>query len=168
MPFSLKNFLSILRFFFILFSVLVSAIFALFRNFSYGVSLVHIPCGSKRGEFLIAAFPKSGIRRGMLCAVYLFLLVVFMGVIFADSVSAATLANNIGTFASTSAVLQGGSGVAQQFTTGSHSLGYNLDHVALWIRESGDDADVSISIYNSSSDEPDVKLYDLSGSWDRG
>ena len=122
----------------------------------------------KGGEFFIAAFPKRGVKRGVLPVVYLFLLVFFMGVILADSVSAAKLVGSLdqssidgGTFG-LSGVSQYKS-IARAFTTGSNSQGYLLTDVKIAIKTGASSRTPVAGIYTNNAGSPGSKVYDLSG-----
>ena len=118
------------------------------------------------GEFIIGAFPKSGVKCGVFLAVYMILLAFFMGGVLSTPVDAAELVSNLGQTDSIGghvAVDNNGHFHAQSFTVGDSD--YFLEKVVVSVAtlpSAGRRAFLSIHEVDSDSN-PGVKLYDLNG-----
>ena len=103
-----------------------------------------------------------GVRRGILPAVYFFLLVVFMGGVLVGTVgavgSSAVLFSNINqSVGASGALINDTSFVAHGFTTGNHSNGYDVARLILKMKASGTRTP-AISLYTSGDGLPDERL----------
>ena len=108
-----------------------------------------------------------GVRRGILPAVYFFLLVVFTGGVLVGTVgavgSSAVLFSNINqSVGASGALINDTSFVAHGFTTGNHSNGYDVSGLVLRMKASGARVPV-ISLYTRGGDGlPDERLCEFS------
>ena len=93
------------------------------------------------------------------------LLAFFMGVILADSVSAAKLVGNLeqGSGLLYTSQLSGNQSLASAFTTGSKSGGYVVSEVKVNILDASSTLNAVAGIYANDGGEPGDKLYDLTG-----
>ena len=66
--------------------------------------------------------------------------------------------------ASTSHVISGGNYVAQEFTAGSHSNGYNVSSIVVRVSGASSTRVPVVSIYSSDGTRPSTKLFDFNGS----
>ena len=115
------------------------------------------------GESVIASLPKRGVKRGMLPAVYLILLVVFMGVILAAPVNAEKLVSNLDQADLNVHPISNNynRASAQKFGVGSTSV---LEKIVMPIATFIGSPNVSVSIHHVGSDSnPGDKLYSLTG-----
>ena len=115
------------------------------------------------GESVIASLPKRGVKRGMLPAVYVILLVFFMGVIFAAPVDAEKLVSNLDQDDSHRSPSSNNynRANAQKFGVGSTSI---LEKIVMPIATFSGSPNVSVSIHHVGSDSyPGGKLYSLTG-----
>ena len=142
--------------FFIPFSVLVSVISALAQDFSHALRLVSFFTGGLGGEFVVKAVLKRGVKRGVLHAVSLILLVVFMGGVLAESADA------VNSVASGKPVIGGVVAVGESLfadVSGVRDIdGVPSSFVYQWVRvDGGVEEDISgatLAIYNVvSADE---------------
>ena len=113
------------------------------------------------GESVIASLPKRGVKRGMLPVVYLFLLVVFMGVILAAPVNAEKLVSNLDQPLHSTSLDSDkyNRAHAQKFSVSSTSI---LEKIVLPVNTFLGSPNVSVSIHHVGSDSnPGGKLYSL-------
>ena len=102
----------------------------------------------------------------MLSAVYLILLVVFIGVIFADSVDAAELVSNLNRSTSPALAPQISSSqsLAQLFTTGNNPAGYVIREVKVPVFQVLTPGNsVRVSVYTNNSGNLGTLLFNLTG-----
>ena len=103
----------------------------------------------------------------MLSAVYLILLVVFMGVIFADSADAKKFVGSLNQGNTGDGLELAGNGwhsIGRPFTTGLASDSYVLHSVGVQVHTASGSRRADVGIYANNNGAPGNKVYDLTGS----
>ena len=103
----------------------------------------------------------------MLSAVYLILLVVFMGVIFADSADAKKFVGSLNQGNAGNGLELAGAGwqsISRPFTTGLAKDSYVLHSVAVQVHTRSTSRRAIVGIYTNSNGAPGIKVHSLTGS----